>query len=62
MNFSRWMPASFRVLRDYSLASFAHDLGAGVQRETFMRPSNWGVEVILARRLQIDWRTDQEVG
>ena len=30
MNFSRWMPASFRVLRDYSLASFAHDLGAGV--------------------------------
>jgi sulfate permease, SulP family len=30
MNVSRWTPASVRVLRDYSLASFAHDLGAGV--------------------------------
>ncbi|HVJ26600.1 MAG TPA: SulP family inorganic anion transporter, partial [Vicinamibacterales bacterium] len=30
MNVSRWTPASVHVVRDYSLASFAHDLGAGV--------------------------------
>ena len=30
MKFSRWMPASVLVLKDYSLASLAHDLSAGV--------------------------------
>ncbi|HJR61233.1 MAG TPA: SulP family inorganic anion transporter [Vicinamibacterales bacterium] len=30
MKFSRWTPASFVVLKDYSLTTFAHDLGAGV--------------------------------
>ena len=30
MNFSRWTPASVRAFQDYSLATFAHDLGAGV--------------------------------
>ena len=30
MNLSRWAPASFRVLRGYSVTAFAHDLGAGI--------------------------------
>ena len=30
MFFSRWAPASVRVLKDYSPAAFAHDLAAGV--------------------------------
>ena len=30
MQVSRWAPASFRVLKDYSPAVFAHDLAAGV--------------------------------
>jgi SulP family sulfate permease len=30
MKLSRWAPASARILRDYSLSTFAHDLGAGV--------------------------------
>src|SRR5688500_10992117 len=30
MKLSRWAPASVRVLRDYSVVTFAHDLGAGI--------------------------------
>jgi sulfate permease, SulP family len=30
MKFSRWAPASFLVLRNYSAAAFAHDLAAGI--------------------------------
>jgi SulP family sulfate permease len=30
MFFSRWAPASFRVLKEYSPAAFAHDLAAGI--------------------------------
>lgn len=30
MDLSRWVPASFRVLKYYSVSTFAHDLGAGV--------------------------------
>ncbi len=30
MHLSRWAPASFRALTDYSFTSFGHDLGAGV--------------------------------
>ncbi len=30
MKLSRWTPASVRAFQDYSLATFAHDLGAGV--------------------------------
>jgi SulP family sulfate permease len=30
MPFSRWAPASFRVLKEYSPATFAHDLAAGI--------------------------------
>jgi hypothetical protein len=30
MKLSRWAPASVRILRHYSLSTFAHDLGAGV--------------------------------
>ena len=30
MQLSRWAPASVRILKDYSLSTLAHDLGAGV--------------------------------
>jgi SulP family sulfate permease len=30
MKLSRWAPASARILKDYSLSTLAHDLGAGV--------------------------------
>ena len=30
MNVSRWAPASLLALKEYSLATFAHDLSAGI--------------------------------